>query len=794
MLKEKVSELLCKIQKVFGQLLIYFITCYPQVGSPKPVMSSSPRKRLDTVEADGGPYHSSNSSESADSCNEEPHLDSTDLLSLVLSFSLRHGLSNVAMSDLVELLNLVCRSSCDMPPTKYLMMKSISSRYERRSFHYYCLNEKCRAYAKADQNACRYCGTAFSSKKAKKEGCFFIHLPLGDQLWDLLETGYISKNIIVGERQASHISDIVDGELYKKHGLLGNGGDSALSISWNFDGLLVHETSGASAWPILAAINELKPEVRKDQMLMCGIWYGKSKPLWSTMCQPFVDDLATLSTEGLKWSHPTDGEKVTRVVPLLTMCDSPARCMVQAIHQFNGEYGCTWCLQMGTRVATGNGFCRAYPHEADVPQRTHQSLLRHGRRVLNSAERHCKGVTSVSPLHLLPPCVELDLVNCFPVDYMHCVLLGVTRQMFALWFEPGDEPYTIRRSLKEVDDDLCKIQPPDDVSRLPRSLTSFRKWTATEWRNWLLYYSVPLLRGILPDRYLRHWTLLTSAVFQLLNERISLNMVDDAEMKLGEFVSDIARLYGPEQMSYNVHTLLHLANSVRKCGPLWATSMFPFEGFNRVLLKFCHGTNHMAQQMADSFLLLRIVSAQQEQRRLDGDNEGVERLVSRWLRGYTLGERAEKSRDGVVSLGAPSHRKLTADEASLLAVSGLTRSSECVDARSYGRAVLHGRITCSSAYGASLKRNSYTINTVRGVCTVKHILFTGAGEDVQCHVLCLKCETEPLLPNVEHIFKFRQTSTMLAMAPSSILGNAVVARSTRNGMVCCLQPNRREKD
>ena len=143
------------------------------------------------------------------------------------------------------------------------------------------------------------------------------------------------------ERRASHICDIVDGDLYKTHDLLGKGDLSALSISWNFDGVLVHETSGASAWPILATINELKPEVRKDQMLMCGIWYGKSKPVWSTMCQPFQDDLTTLSTRGFTWSHPTGGEKVTRIIPLLTMCDLPARCMVQAIHQFNGECGCT---------------------------------------------------------------------------------------------------------------------------------------------------------------------------------------------------------------------------------------------------------------------------------------------------------------------------------------------------------------------------------------------------------------------------------------------------------------------
>ena len=632
-------------------------------------------------------------------------------------------------------------------------------------------------------------------KQAKKDGCYFIHLSLADQLRDLLENGYISKNMLNIQRQGSRISDIADGELYKNHPLLGKGDLSALSISWNFDGLLVHETSGASAWPILATINELRPEARKDQMLMCGIWYGRSKPLWSTMCQPFLDDLTSLSTDGMEWLHPTDGVKVTRVVPLLTMCDSPARCMVQAIHQFNGEYGCTWCMQAGTRVATGDGFCRAYPYEGDVPQRTNQGLIRHGRRALSSTEKHYKGVTSVSPLHLLPACVELDLVNCFPVDYMHCVLLGVTRQLFALWFEPSDQPYCIRKSMREIDDDLIKIRPPDDISRLPRSLLTYKKWTATEWRNWLLYYSVPLLRGILRDRYFRHWTLLVSAMFNLLKGSISMTMIDEADIKLQEFVSQTARLYGTENMSYNIHTLLHLAKAVRNCGPLWATSMFPFEGFNRVLLKFCHGTNHMAQQMADNFLLLRIVTSQQEERRLAGEGDlRVDQLVARWLRGYSLTDRSEKSSDGVLGLGAPVHRDLTEVEAGLLAVSGLAPSNARIPVRAYSRVIMRGRVACTKSYGASMKRNSFTLNTSRGVCLINDILFCGAAEDVRCFVFCSKCETLPFVASVEHIVKVRETRSIVVLAPCDIHENAVIVRSSRNDLLCCSQPNRYEKD
>jgi len=41
------------------------------------------------------------------------------------------------------------------------------------------------------------------------------------------------------------------------------------------------------------------------------------------------------------------------------------------------------------------------------------------------------GVKGYSPLQLLP---SFDVIRCVPVDYMHCVLLGVTKKLVTLWF------------------------------------------------------------------------------------------------------------------------------------------------------------------------------------------------------------------------------------------------------------------------------------------------------------------------------------------------------------------------
>ena len=50
-------------------------------------------------------------------------------------------------------------------------------------------------------------------------------------------------------------------------------------------------------------------------------------------------------------------------------------------------------------------------------------------------------------------------------------------------------------------------------------------------------------------------------------------------------------------MSANVHGLLHLPRVVKKLGPLWAHSCFPFEAANGVLLKLFHGTQSTERQV-----------------------------------------------------------------------------------------------------------------------------------------------------------------------------------------------------
>ncbi|XP_068685177.1 uncharacterized protein [Montipora foliosa] len=135
--------------------------------------------------------------------------------------------------------------------------------------------------------------------------------------------------------------------------------------------------------------------------------------------------------------------------------------------------------------------------------------------------------TSIWSKRCLPVCHSLkylDVVDGIAVDYMHGILLGVTKQLLNLWLDPrfsGEDWYCGTR-VSLTDKRLMSIKPPNVITRVPRSLEHHRKyWKASELHAWLFHYSSPCRRGILPERYLHHYLLLVNAVWLVNQESIT---------------------------------------------------------------------------------------------------------------------------------------------------------------------------------------------------------------------------------------------------------------------------------
>lgn len=206
------------------------------------------------------------------------------------------------------------------------------------------------------------------------------------------------------------------------------------------------------------------------------------------------------------------------------------------------SFGCLFCLQKGTVVERGQGHAHVYSYHPECEPRT---------RVQTE------------------DFVENALERASPV--------------MSIKGPSG-------RSLQQVDSVLLEIQPPCNVSRVPRSLTERKYWKANEWFMWLLYYSIPVLKGILPEKYLIYSPKLVNGVSLLISMYITPQQISEAEESLTQFIAGMESLYGLSNVTFNAHLCLHLPRSVLNWGPLWSHSSIFFQDYNADLLEMVQST------------------------------------------------------------------------------------------------------------------------------------------------------------------------------------------------------------
>jgi len=359
-------------------------------------------------------------------------------------------------------------------------------------------------------------------------------LPLANQLQELFENSNVTDALNYPhdrkKRDDSNIEDIYDGSAYKRIDGLNNG---SISLTWNCDGASAFNSSMKSIWPLQCVINELPFHIRRLHMLLTGLWFGSCKPSIHTFLRPFVEQCRQLEETGFSWFDKVNNcVQFTKVFTIICSCDSVARALLQNIKQFNGKFGCSWCNHPGLSISNdlGGPPKRVYPAQL-YKCRSHNQYIEDSRSAVEHGEPW-NGVKGANPLLLIK---NFNIVDGFVVDYMHGVLLGVAKHMCSLWFEsqPNANWY-IGNKKNAVDRTLLTIKPPSNVTRTPRSIRCMAQWKASEWRNWLLFYSLFVLNGILPGVYFAHYVFLVEGISLLLSDSISYSDLDIAENYLGE--------------------------------------------------------------------------------------------------------------------------------------------------------------------------------------------------------------------------------------------------------------------
>lgn len=344
------------------------------------------------------------------------------------------------------------------------------------------------------------------------------------------------------------------------------------------DGLPLFKSSAESLWPILG---KLFPQ-QNTEVLLFGVYLGKKKPAnVDDFMHDFVVELLNLMTNGMNING-----KIVKVQIRAFICDSPAKAFLCQTLGHNALHGCTRCCQVGRRInnRTVYSICKGLP-------RTNESFtLRTGENYHNP---------SVHGMSLIEK-AGIQMVTQFALDPMHLIDLGVVKKMLFCILN-GNCNFT---KLSKIDkENLSKKMLelnsfiPIEFARKPRSFDEIKRWKSVEFRQFVLYTGILVLKNSVDNNVYDHFILLHAAYRILLTEKkyeANLNVVNDM---LQYFVELFPVIYNEDRVSFNVHSLLHITECVEQLGFLDSFTAYCFENRMQKYKKYVKKPTKILEQI-----------------------------------------------------------------------------------------------------------------------------------------------------------------------------------------------------
>jgi Transposase family tnp2 len=517
----------------------------------------------------------------------------------------------------------------------------------------YCSN--CCAYICSGSN----CSETKCIKK-KSTISSFLCISLEDQLKQIFKRKRVRDLVLKRHETNSKKVDgnyetIADGSVYKFSIDFLNK-PNTFSFGFYTDGVNVFNSSKSSIWPLMFRINELPPNDRNkmENILLGGIWCDdENKPNFNTFFRPHLEFFEKLRTTGIPITFTEDGVKYTITLKALVingLGDAPARACLLCMFQFNGHHGCNFCEHDPQVPKNSNSTSLKYIYDVNdrkkASLRTTEGTFALG-RLAQLTGNDQMGVKDISILAYIVP----RYIEGTGLDDMHGVYGGFGGKKMAhlvLDKQYEKEAFSRYKYVNLANSMLLSIQAPNFISRRPRKLSDMSFYTTSEYKNWFLYYSTPILASLnWSEYYLQHYFSLVEAIFILNQDSISPAEVDRAEIMLDEYVFKVADLYGEDNMLYNCHILTHLAESVRRLGPLSEFNCFANESLNGQMKDWIVGSRYVEQKIAAFLSATQFLALHSE--KLPPGSVAKEFIT--FLKNYKKPKQLESVTENIVVLG-----------------------------------------------------------------------------------------------------------------------------------------------
>lgn len=164
---------------------------------------------------------------------------------------------------------------------------------------------------------------------------------------------------------------------------------------------------------------------------------------------------------------------------------------------------------------------------------------------------------------------------------MHNLFLGTAKRVFTKWIE--DDIIT-KQGLQTIQARIDEISSLSDISRLPGNIKSnYGGYTAAQWKNFVVLFSMYAVKDVLPEQHLRYWQSFVLACRLLCRPCINKTDLMVADCKLLHFLKEYQKINGELSITPNMHLHLHLRECVENYGSIYGFWLFSFERYNGIL-------------------------------------------------------------------------------------------------------------------------------------------------------------------------------------------------------------------
>ena len=314
--------------------------------------------------------------------------------------------------------------------------------------------------------------------------------------------------------QDGYLADIVDGQVWKEFQFVG--GEPFLAAPRNYMFMLnfdffqpkKHRNDYSVGVLYLANLNLPRSmRFKWENIIVVGIIPGLDKEPGSLneFLAPLVKEMKALWNGVYLKSSLCRLPLRFRAAIACISCDIPAARKLCGFKNHNSHYGCSKCFKFFPGNVKDSFDFSGFKRD-EWPKRDIDSHKQHARKLLRAKTKTEHDLLAKMYGLYYSVLLELNYFECIRftvIDPMHNLFLGTAKAMFKLWIEQN---LLSKKDIQTMEKRIKEFDVGTGLGRLPHKMSAnYGCYTASQWKNWTLVYSLFVLNGLLPEDHMRCW-------------------------------------------------------------------------------------------------------------------------------------------------------------------------------------------------------------------------------------------------------------------------------------------------